>query len=132
MSASLQSRPRQPQVVEHQRGMRGYAAALFAFVVSAIGGIVDGLRVGGLGTIFAACLIAATAIATLAVRRGSVLWVVLAPPLICVAVALVSVVTTSHSALGLAADYLTHGFPTIAIAVGVGAAIAAVRLIAKR
>lgn len=134
MSASLQSdrRTRAPQVVEHQRGMRGFAAALFAFLVAAVGGTIDGIRVGGLGTIFAACLIGGTAIAALAVRRASVLWVVLAPPLICVVVALVSVVASSHSAVGLAADYLTHGFPTIAIAVAVGAAIAAIRLIAKR
>jgi hypothetical protein len=102
------------------------------FVIAALGGMIDVFTGPGLRTLFAIALIAGTVIAALLVAWQESLWVVFAPPLICLALALINVVATSHSAVGLAADYLTHGFPPIAVAVGAAALINGVRALAAR
>jgi len=105
---------------------------VFAFVVAGIGGAIDVATGAGLRITFACCLIGGAALAALIVRRRDVLWVVFAPPLICLAIALVSIPLTDHGLIGLAADYLTHGFPPIAIATAVAGLIAVVRKIGGR
>jgi hypothetical protein len=134
VSASLQSgrRATPGPVTRSQRGPSGPIAALFALVVAGIGGAIDVITGPGLRITFACCLIGGAAIAALLVRRRDVLWVVFAPPLICVAIALVSIPLTNHGLIGLAADYLTHGFPPIAIATGVAAIIAVIRKLGGR
>ena len=134
MSASLQSSRRRPSgpVTRSHRGVTGPAAAIFALIIAGIGGAIDIATGPGLRLIFAICLIGGSAIAALVVRRRDVLWVVFAPPLICVAIALISIPLTDHSLIGLAADYLTHGFPPIAIATGVAAIIAVLRKLGDR
>jgi hypothetical protein len=112
-------------------GMAGPAAALLAFVVSAIGGSIDVFTGPGLRLLFTICLIGSTAVAAYLVRRSDLLWVILAPPLICLALAIVNVLTTSHSATGLTMDYLAHGFPAIALATGLAALIGAGRLLSR-
>lgn len=114
-----------------QRGMAGPAAALLAFVVSGIGGSIDVFTGPGLRLLFTICLIGSTAAAAILVRRHDLLWVILAPPLICLALAIVNVLTTSHSATGLTMDYLAHGFPAIALATGVAAVIGGVRMLRR-
>ncbi len=120
-----------PVLNPSRRGMAGPAAALLAFVVSGIGGSIDVFTGPGLRLLFAICLIGSTAVAAALVRRSDLLWVVLAPPLICLALAMVNVLTTSHSATGLTMDYLAHGFPAIAIATGLAALIGGVRLLSR-
>lgn len=123
-SAAATPRPR--------HGTSGPVAALIVFVIAALGGMIDVFTGPGLRTLFAIALIAGTVIAALLVAWQESLWVVFAPPLICLALALINVVATSHSAVGLAADYLTHGFPPIAVAVGAAALINGVRALAAR
>lgn len=123
-SAAAAPRPR--------HGASGPVAAFIAFVIAAIGGSIDAFTGPGLRTLFAVSLIVGTILAALVVAWQESLWVIFAPPLICLALALINVLATSHSAVGLAADYLTHGFPPIAIAVGAAALINGVRALAAR
>lgn len=134
MSASLQSGRRTTSApsVHGRRGLPGPAAALLALVIAGLGAAVDVFTGPGLRLLFAICLVGGCLLAVLLVRRRDVLWLVFAPPLICLALALVSVLTTSHSAVGLTADYLTHGFPPIALATVLCGIVAAVRAIAGR
>ncbi len=134
MSASLQS-PRRATpgpVTRSHRGASGPVAVAFALIVAGIGGAIDIATGTGLRLTFACTLIGASVVAALLVRRRDVWWVVFAPPLICVAIALISIPLTSHGLIGLAADYLTHGFPPIAIATGAAAVIAIIRKLGAR
>lgn len=113
-------------------GVPGPLAALFMLIVAGIGGVIDVHTGSGLSTLFAVTLIGSAVIAALAVRRREVLWVVFAPPLICVVVALIDKITTSNSLVALLTNYLTHGFPPLAFAVGAAAVIGIVRALVKR
>ena len=97
-----------------------------------IAGSIDVFTGPGLRLLFTICLIASTAVAAALVRRGDLLWVVLAPPLICLALAMVNVLTTSHSATGADDGLPAHGFPAIAIAVGLAALIGGIRLLNRK
>lgn len=129
MSTNQQSsrRARPAAVIAKRPGVTGPAAALIAFIIAGVGGMVDALTGPGLRTIFAVALIVGSVLAAFIVRSNEVMWVIFAPPLICLALALVNVATSSHSATGLAADYLTHGFPAIAAAVAAAAVIGGIR-----
>ena len=72
--------------------------------------------------------------ATLAVRRRDLLSVVLAPPLVFVAVAVVNVALAPSADLTLPglATLLVRGFPTMAIATGAALLLSLFRLITKR
>lgn len=134
MSASLQS-PRRATpgpVTRSHRGASGPVAVVFALIVAGIGGAIDIATGPGLRLTFACCLIGGSLIAALMVRQRDVWWVVFAPPLICVAIALISIPLTDHGLIGLAADYLTHGFPPIAIATGAAALVAVIRKLGAR
>lgn len=108
-------------------GLHGLLGAVLAAAIAAVGGVIDIFTGQGLRTLFAVCLAVGVAIAAFAVRRRQVLYVAFAPPLICLGLAMLNVLTTSYSATGLTIDYLTRGFPAIAVATGVGFAIAAIR-----
>ncbi|MGI8870429.1 MAG: DUF6542 domain-containing protein [Mycobacteriales bacterium] len=112
-----------------ERGVHGLVASLVILVIAGIGGAVDSMTGDGLRTVFAVCLVVGVVIAGLVVRRSDVLYIVFAPPLVTVMLALVTVLTTSKSAFDLLASYLSNGFPPIAIASAVGALIAGIRLI---
>ncbi|MGI8696831.1 MAG: DUF6542 domain-containing protein [Mycobacteriales bacterium] len=110
-------------------GLPGPAAALLTFVVAGIGGVIDILTGDGLRALFAAALIIAVIVAAVVVRVREIWYVVFAPPLICVALAALNVLTTSHSAIDLTAAYLANGFPTLAVATGIALAIGLIRRI---
>lgn len=114
-----------------ERGISGPVAAAVAFVIAAVGAAIDVVTGDGLRTIFAVFLVAAVVVGIVIVRRRQVFYLVFAPPLICVALALLSVLTTSHSAKGLTLDYLAHGFPAIATATGVALVFAVIRLLTR-
>lgn len=118
-------------VSQTERGVSGPAAAAVAFVIAAVGAAVDVFTGDGLRTVFAVFLVAAVVVGVVVVRRRQVFYLVFAPPLICVALALLSVLTTSHSAKGLTLDYLAHGFPAIATATGVALVLAVIRLLTR-
>lgn len=131
-SASTRRARSAPAAPAPRHGASGPVAAFIVFVIAAIGGSIDAFTGPGLRTLFAVTLIVGTIFGALIVAWQESLWVVFAPPLICLALALINVLATSHSAVGLAADYLTHGFPPIAIAVGAAAVINGVRAFAGR
>jgi hypothetical protein len=70
----------------------------------------------------------------LVVRRRDMLSVVVAPPLVFVAVAVANIALAPSASFNLPtiATLLVRGFPTMAIATGVALVIALVRLITRR
>ncbi|PWW21262.1 hypothetical protein JD79_00390 [Geodermatophilus normandii] len=114
--------------------LRGVLAVLGVFVITLAGGAIDSFLGVGLGTLTLVTLVAATAVATLLVRRRDLLTVVVAPPLVFVAVALVNIglAPSASFTLPTLATILVRGFPTMAVATGVALVLAIVRWAARR
>ncbi|WP_448642602.1 DUF6542 domain-containing protein [Geodermatophilus sp. URMC 63] len=114
--------------------LRGTLAVLGVFVITLAGGAVDSFFGVGLGTLTLVTLVAATAVATLLVRKRDLLTVVVSPPLVFVAVAAVNVGLAPSASLNLPtiATVLIRGFPTMAVATVVALVVAVVRLAARR
>jgi hypothetical protein len=99
-----------------------------------IGGCVDVFTGTGLRLAFAIGLVLGSAIAAAVVRRGSLLTVVLAPPLIYVVASVLSVIASPGGLGGAgrlydaATGWLLYGFPAIAAATGIAVVIAGIRL----
>jgi hypothetical protein len=114
--------------------LRGIVAVLGVFLVTLAGCAVDSFLSTGLGTITLIALVGTTALATVLVRRRDVLSVVVAPPLIFVAVAAIDVAAAPSASFSLAtiATLLIRGFPAMGIATGVALVIGLIRLAARR
>ncbi len=116
-------------------GMRGVAAVLTVFLVTLAGAAVDSLFMGmGLGLITLGCLVGSTVLAAALVRRRDVLSVVVAPPLVFVAIACANMVLAPSATFSLTsmATLLVRGFPTMAMATGAAFVIALIRWAARR
>jgi hypothetical protein len=126
------------QVVGVRSGssLTGLGAVLVIVVLSAVGGGVDLLTGTGLRLVFAGGLVLGSAVAAALVRRGSLLMVVLAPPLVYLVASAVEVLAAPGGAgsIGTLTDaatgWLVYGFPAIATATGVAVVIAGIRLAA--
>jgi hypothetical protein len=129
-------RPRsQPAPVEASGGrLRGVVAVLGVFLITLAGAGADSFVGIGLGMITLVCLVASTVFATLLVRRRDLLSVVVAPPLVFVAVAAVNIglAPSAHFNLPTIATLLVRGFPTMAIATAAAIGLALFRLVARR
>jgi hypothetical protein len=115
--------------------MRGVVAVLAIFLITLAGAAVDSLFMGmGLGLTTLACLVGSTALGAFFVRRRDLLSVVVAPPLVFVAVACVNIAVAPSASFNLAsmATLLVRGFPTMAIATGAALVIALIRWAARR
>jgi hypothetical protein len=114
--------------------LRGVLAVLGVFVITLAGGAIDSFLGVGLGTLTLVTLVAATAVGTLLVRRRDLLTVVVSPPLVFVAVALVNIglAPSASCTLPTLATVLIRGFPTMAVATGVALVLAIVRWAARR
>ncbi|GAB3300437.1 hypothetical protein GCM10027451_02720 [Geodermatophilus aquaeductus] len=114
--------------------LRGVLAVLGVFVITLAGGAIDSFLGVGLGTLTLVTLVAATAVGTLLVRRRDLLTVVVSPPLVFVAVALVNIglAPSASFTLPTLATVLIRGFPTMAVATGVALVLAIVRWAARR
>jgi uncharacterized protein DUF6542 len=114
--------------------MHGAVAVLGMFVLTLIAAAADSYIGVGLGTITLVALLAATVVACLLVRRRDLLSVVVAPPLVFVAVAVANIVLAPSATLSLPtlATLLIRGFPAMGIAVGAALVLALGRLIARR
>ena len=114
--------------------LRGVVAVLGVFVITLAGGAVDSFLGVGLGTLTLVTLVAATAVGTLLVRKRDLLTLVVAPPLVFVAVAAVNVGLAPSASLNLPtiATVLIRGFPTMAVATVVAVVVAIVRWAARR
>lgn len=114
--------------------IRGAVAVVGMFLVTLAGAGIDSFIGVGLGLLTLAALVGVTAAAALVVRRRDLLSVVVAPPLVFVAVALLNIALAPSASFNLptVATLLVRGFPTMAIATGVGLALALFRLAARR
>jgi len=130
------ARPRSPVApVETSGGrLRGALAVLGVFLITLAGAGADSFVGIGLGMITLVCLVASTVFATLLVRRRDLISVVVAPPLVFVAVAAVNIglAPSAQFSLPTIATLLVRGFPTMAIATGVAIVLALFRLVARR
>ncbi|WP_116449871.1 DUF6542 domain-containing protein [Blastococcus litoris] len=114
--------------------VRGVVAVLGVFLVTLGGAAVDSFVGIGLGTITLGALVASTALATVLVRRRDVLSVVVAPPLVFLAVAGVNIALAPSASFTLptVATLLVRGFPTMGIATAVAIVLALFRLVSRR
>jgi hypothetical protein len=115
-------------------GLRGVLAVVGVFLLTLAAAAADSYIGLGLGMITLVALAAGTVVATLAVRRRDLLSVVVAPPLVFVAVALLNIGLAPSATLSLPtlATLLVRGFPAMAIATGAAVVLALFRLIARR
>lgn len=113
---------------------RGAVAVLAMFLVTLAGAGVDSFVGIGLGLVTLVALVSITVLATLAVRRRDLLSVIVAPPLVFVAVAGVNIALAPSASFSLPtiATLLVRGFPTMAVATGVALVLGLVRLVARR
>ncbi|MDT0278386.1 DUF6542 domain-containing protein [Blastococcus goldschmidtiae] len=113
---------------------RGAVAVLGIFLVTLAGAAIDSFVGIGLGVITLAALLASTAVAVLTVRRRDLFSVVVAPPLVFVAVAAFNIALAPSASFTLptVATLLIRGFPTMAMATGLAVVLAVGRLIARR
>lgn len=125
---------RRPKAAPQSGRLRGIVAVLLVFLVSLAGAAVDSFVGTGLGTVTLAAMLLSTAIAAVMVRRRDLLTVVVAPPLVFVAVELVNIAAAPSASLNLptVATLLIRGFPAMGVATGAAVLIGLVRLAARR
>ncbi|SFL23723.1 DUF6542 domain-containing protein [Geodermatophilus ruber] len=123
-----------PPTGERGGRLRGIVAVLAVFLVTLAGAAADSFLGIGLGLITLVTLTAATAIGTLRVRRSDLMTMVVAPPLIFIAVAMVNIALAPSASFSLptVATLLIQGFPTMAVATGVGLVLSLIRWAARR
>lgn len=114
--------------------IRGAVAVLGVFLVTLAGAGIDSFVGVGLGVITLAALLGSTTVATLVVRRRDLVSVVVAPPLVFIAVAALNIALAPSATFSLptVATLLIRGFPTMAMATAVALVLATGRLIARR
>jgi NADH:ubiquinone oxidoreductase subunit K len=114
--------------------LRGAVAVLGVFLLTLAAAAADSYIGLGLGMITLVALTAGTVVAGLLVRRRDLLSVVVAPPLVFVAVALVNIGLAPSASLNLPtlATLLVRGFPAMGIATGAAVLIALFRLVTRR
>jgi hypothetical protein len=126
---------RRPAAAPERGGrLRGIVAILLVFLVTLGGAAVDSFVGIGLGTITLVALVGSTALMTLLVRRRDILSVVVAPPLVFVAVALANIAAAPSASLNLptVATLLIRGFPAMGIASGAAILLWIIRTAAGR
>jgi hypothetical protein len=115
-------------------GLKGAVAVLGVFLLTLLAAAADSYIGLGLGMITLVALTAGTVFATLAVRRGDLLSVVVAPPLVFVAVAFLNIALAPSATLSLPtlATLLVRGFPAMGLATGAAIALTVFRLLTRR
>jgi len=112
--------------------LRGVVAVLAVFLVTFLAAAAETYLGSGPGLVTLAVLAGGTGLATLLVRRRDMVTTVVAPPLVYLAAAGACTAIFSTFNLAGAATLLVRGFPTMAIATGVGLALALIRWAARR
>jgi hypothetical protein len=109
-------------------------AVAAVFVVTLVVAGAESFLGVGLGTITLVTLVLTTVLAALLVRRRDLVSVIVSPPLVFVAVAVVDVIAAPSATLNLAtlATLLIRGFPAMAIATGAALVIGLIRMAARR
>jgi hypothetical protein len=126
--------PARQQATASGPRMRGAVAVLGMFALTLAAAAADSYIGVGLGTITLVALLLGSLVAAVMVRRRDLLSVVVAPPLVFVAVALVNIALAPSATFSLPtlATLLIRGFPAMGLAVGAALVIALGRLIARR
>ena len=132
--------PRPARAVETGGGkLRGLLAVFAVFLVTLAAAGVESFIATGLGIMTTIALAASTAVATLIVRRRDLLSVIVCPPIVFTAVAVVNLVAAPSvhisgvKAFGLLMlTTLVQNFPAMAVATGAGLVIGLIRLAARR
>jgi hypothetical protein len=114
--------------------LRGVVAVLMVLLVTLAGAAADSLIGVGLGTLTLIALVGSTVVATLLVRRRDLASVLVAPPLIFVAVAVadLAIAPSAHFSLTAMAPLLIKGFPAMGAATAAGLVLAVLRRAAGR
>ena len=119
--------------------LRGLLAVLAVFLVTLAAAGVESFLATGLGIMTTIALAASTAVAALVVRRRDLLSVVVCPPIVFTAVAVVNLVAAPSvhisgiKAFGLLTiTTLVQNFPAMGIATGIALVVGLVRLAARR
>lgn len=109
-------------------------AVVGMFLITLAGAGIDSFVGIGLGLVTLGALVGSTVIAALVVRRRDLASVIIAPPLVFLAVAAVNIglAPSASSNLQTIATLLIRSFPTMGIATGVALVLALVRLAARR
>ena len=127
-------RPARQQAAASGPRTRGAFAVLGMFALTLVAAAADSYIGIGLGMITLVALLIGSVLAALLVRRRDLLSVVVAPPLVFVAVALVNIATAPSATFSLPtlATLLIRGFPAMGLAFAAALMIALGRLIARR
>ena len=114
--------------------LRGAVAVLGVFLVTLAAAAADSYIGVGLGMITLVALTAGTVVATLLVRRRDLFSVVISPPLVFVAVAVVNIGLAPSASLNAAtmATLLIRGFPAMGVATAAAVLLALFRLVTRR
>ena len=114
--------------------LRGAVAVLGIFLLTLVAAAADSYIGLGLGTITLVALTAGTVVAGLLVRRADLLSVVVAPPLVFVAVALANIGLAPSASLNrpTLATLLVRGFPAMGIATAAAVLVCLFRLVTRR
>lgn len=122
------------QAPESGRRVRGAVGVLAVFLVTLAGAALESWISTGLGLVTLVTLTAASAVATLVVRRRDLLTTVVAPPLVYILVAVLNTALAPSATLNLAsvATLLIRGFPAMAVATAAAAVVALIRWAARR
>ncbi len=125
--------PRPPRTGGGGR-VRGLVAVVGMFLVTLCAAAADSFLGVGLGMLTLVALVAVSALATLAVRRRDLLTVVVAPPLVFLAVAVVNIGLAPSATFSLPtiATLLVRGFPSMGLATAVALVLGLFRLAARR
>ena len=130
--SSAVGHPRRPTA--SSSGLHGAVAVLGMFLLTLLAGAADSYIGVGLGMITLVALTIGAGAAVLLVRRRDLFSVLVAPPLVFVAVALVNIGLAPSAPLNLPtlATLLVRGFPAMAIATGVAVVLGLFRVVSKR
>jgi uncharacterized protein DUF6542 len=132
--AGSPSTPRTRPPSTSGRHRRGAFALVGLFLLTLAGAAADSVIGLGLGMITLVALTAGTVVAALMVRRRDLLSVLVAPPLVFVAVAVVNIGLAPSASLNPAtlATLLVRGFPAMGIATAAGVVVWLFRLVSRR
>jgi hypothetical protein len=121
-----------------ERGLPWWAALLLLIVIAALGGLIDALSSSSTRSGFNIGIVVASVVAILVVRRSHMFPIVIAPPIVYSAAAVLELYLRSgglsdkRAVFDAAANYLVYGFPAIAAATAGVLIFAGIRLIARR
>lgn len=113
--------------------MAGFGGVVMVLVGALVGAIVDYLFIDRLGVVTTIGLTVGAAAAALITRKRDLVSVMVAPPIVYALIAIVVLAISDRAvAITSIADTAIRGFPAMALATGVAALIAGIRLLTSR